>query len=469
MDMSSLQYDPGSFRDPESRVFHRDGRVFRALSPRAAVDLQALISTDFFRRAVTEGRVVETEWCGQGVEGPAGFQPWSATLQHERVPLVTYPYEWSFGMLRDAALLQLDLHLEALESGFTLKDASPFNIQWRGVEPVFIDVGSFERARPAEPWIGYRQFCQLYLYPLWLTALRGLAHQPWLRARLEGVTPEEFRHLLSLRDLFRPGVLAHGILLPRLSARYAGATRDVRGELADAGFGTEMIGRNLRSLRRLVAGLSPGRGRSQWSHYEEESCPYPRSEMQTREEFVRSVLARAKPAVVWDAGCNTGRFSRLAAEYAALVVAFDSDAVAVERLYRALKDEGERRILPLVCSATETHGAAGWMGRERPALVDRGRPDVLLVLAVVHHLAITGYVPIPEIVAWAADLAPELVIEFVGREDPMVERLLGGRGDRFPEYRQDRFEACLEERFEVRGRKAVLGGGRVLYHAVRRP
>ena len=465
---ATSRYAPGSHRDRESRVFRRDGGWYRALSPRAAADVSALLATRFFREEVAAGRVVATEPAPIELAPEPTAEPWAAVVRHEAIPFVSYPFEWTFEMLRDAALLQLDLHLRALEEGFTLKDASPYNGQFRGSRPVFIDVGSFERVRPGEPWAGYRQFCQLYLYPLLLGAWRGVPHQPWLRGALDGIRPEEFARLVSLRDLFRPGVFVHGLLHARLSARHAGSDRDVRAELRAAGFNEELTRATLAGLRRLVERLPGPERRSEWSHYVEESCPYAPEDRSRREAFVRDAIDVVHPARVWDVGCNTGAFSRIAAERADVVVALDPDAGAVERLYRALRADGDRRVLPLVAGAAETEVAAGWRGAERPSMRERGAPDLVLALALVHHLAISSHLPVAEITAWLAALGPEAIVEFVGPGDPMVRRLLRNRADRFPDLVEARFEAELSRRFRVERRLALRGGGRVLYHARRR-
>src|SRR5205809_3934748 len=188
--------EPASFRDPEARVvYSASGEVLRELSPRGREEWKALERTRFFRRALEDGRIVATEELEPGL------------LRHERLPFVSYPYEWPFEMLRDAALLQLSLLDEALDEGFVLKDGSPYNVQWRGSRPVFVDVGSFERLRQGEPWAGYRQFCALFLYPLLLQAWKGVPFNPWLRGSLEGIEPAALRGLLSFRDRRPRGAL----------------------------------------------------------------------------------------------------------------------------------------------------------------------------------------------------------------------------------------------------------------------
>src|SRR5215210_6481177 len=256
-----MRVEPGSFRDRESRIFYEDGDVFRFLTRRGLEDWQLLASSGFYSRFSESGSLVRTELVEDGARTQNG---WTGLLRHERIPFVSYPYEWTFSMLRDAALLELDLVLAALDEGLILKDASPYNVQWRGAHPVFIDIGSFERLRPVEPWAGYRQFCMLYLYPLLLQAYRGVPFQPLLRGSLEGVEPTAARALFSLRDLLRRGVLSHVVLHERLERRHGHQAGRVRRELEDAGFGSELIRANVGRLRRLVARLEPSRTESTW-------------------------------------------------------------------------------------------------------------------------------------------------------------------------------------------------------------
>ena len=160
-------FEPGSFRDRTSRVFYQADTVFRALTAPALADWEQLTSTDFFQRLHTAGKIVHTEQVdpqcfqddtcepiGPEHRSSIGASPWVATLKHQTIPFISYPYEWSFSMLKDAALLQLDLLQAALAEGMVLKDASPFNVQWIGSKPIFIDIPSFTRLVPGEPWVG---------------------------------------------------------------------------------------------------------------------------------------------------------------------------------------------------------------------------------------------------------------------------------------------------------------------------
>ncbi len=455
--------DSGSFRDPDSRVFGHDGDVLRALSPRGLEDFERLTAGDFFARMQREGKIVGTELLADPprIELSAGTA--AAVLRHQRVPFISYPYEWPFSMLQDAALLELELLRAALDEDMVLKDASPYNVQWQGSRPLFIDVGSFETLGEGEPWTGYRQFCTLVLYPLMIQAYAGLPFQPWLRGSLEGIEPAQARAVLRGRRLFRRGVFTHVALHARLERREAG--RDTRSELRRAGFRKEMIDANASGLERLVRRLQWSAGKTAWSDYGDRAH-YERGELERKDGFVREACAAVRPELAWDLGCNDGRYSRIAAEHGAYVVAVDGDQATVESLYRELRAAGDERILPLVMDLADPSPARGWRGRERSPLEQRGQPGLVLCLALVHHLSIAANVPLDEVVDWLAGLGGVLVVEFADRDDPMVERLLARKRDgAHPDYNLDNFDRELAQRFEIEQRQPIGSGRRVLYRA----
>jgi SAM-dependent methyltransferase len=456
--------EPGSFRDPDSRIFTSDGRVLRLLSATGLEDWRALAGSPLFAELEREGKLVGTREADGVAEVPDALHgEVAAVLEHDVVPVVSYPYEWTFGMLRDAALLQLELVRRSIEAGLILKDSSPYNVQFRGARPVFVDVGSFERLREGEPWAGYRQFCMLFLYPLLLQAWKDVPFQPWLRGRIDGISPQECRNLLSVRDRFRRGSLTHVFLHARLERRYENRDVDVKGELKKAGFRKELIVANVKGLERLVSRIEWRPAGSAWSGYGP-TTTYSDEDAERKASFVAEAVAAERPRVVWDLGCNEGRHARIAAETADRVVAIDADALVVDRLYEALKREGETKILPLSMNLADPSPGLGWRGLERRPLAARGTPDLALCLALVHHLSIGGNVPIAEVVDWLRSLDAALVVEFPTPEDPMVRRLLARKrpGDH-PDYRRDWFERCLAERFELLRTEELASGQRVLY------
>ena len=366
-------------------------------------------------------------------------------------------------MLKDAALLQLELGRRALEHDLTLKDASAYNVQFRGAQPVFVDVGSFERLNEGEPWAGYRQFCMLFLYPLMLQAYRGMPYHALLRGSLDGIEPSQARALLSAR---RRGVLTHVVLHARLEARYADAGgREVKRELKRAGFGKALLDANLRKLEKLVRRLEFKPGRTAWTEYGRTNT-YTRRGGGAQGRVRPRRPRRAGPGgLVWDLGCNDGTYSRVAAEHAATVVAVDADHATVDGLYRALRDEGRTDILPLVMSVTDPSPDLGWRGLERARPERRGTPDLVLALALIHHVVITGNVPVREFIAWlrvarrrARDRVPR------ARRPDGAEAALGQDVEKAnPDYERETFERALGERFEVERTERLAS--RTLYEA----
>jgi len=452
--------EPGSFRDWDSRVYYDGGRILRSLSEDGLADWLALSESKLFSAAVAEGKLVAT---ARADEAPIAGA--AAVLEHERIPFVSYPYEWSFAMLRDAALLQLELVRRALDEDLILKDSSSYNVQWNGAQPVFIDVGSFERLRAGEPWAGYRQFCMLFLNPLLIQAYEGIDFRPLLRGSLAGITPPEARRFFSFRDLFRRGVMTNVALHARLERKHETTDRDVKAELKRAGFRKELIVANVRKLEKVVRRLEWEPGSTAWSGYGA-TTSYDEADAARKEAFVREVVHTRGWGLVWDIGCNEGRHSRIAAENARYVVALDGDAAVVDRLYRSLAAESGRTILPLVADVTDPSPALGWQGLERQTLEGRGRPELTLCLALLHHVVISGNVPVPEFLSWLAGLGTALVIEFPTRDDPRVASLLQRKkAGAHPDYDREPFERALAERFEVERTEELAGGTRILYYA----
>ncbi|WP_012182442.1 class I SAM-dependent methyltransferase [Salinispora arenicola] len=460
-----LRAEPASFRDPANRVFHHGDEVLRGLDERAAAEWRALAGSDFFAALVAAGKVCDT------VETSPAPPGWSAVLRHERIPFVSHPYEWSHAMLRDAALLHLDILRAALPAGFTTKDGSAYNLQWRGVEPVFVDIGSFTPVRDGEPWAGYRQFCQTLLYPLLLGAHLGLDFRPWLRAQVDGIEADQMRRMFTGRRRFRPGVPTHVHLHDAMQRRNARAsTAEVRGQLRDAGYSRDLAVATIRGLQRLVRRLDRPPPASHWIDYRR-TCGYTTEDRAAKECFVDAALtAGPRTRLALDLGANDGRYARLAARHAEQVVAVEQDPGVVDRLYRDLRAEGTQRILPLVMDLADPSPGGGWRGVERASFTNRARADVVLALAVVHHLAIGRNVPLPEVVAWLAGFGrsgTRLVVEFVHPEDPMSRRLLANKPENiFPGYRRDEFERLLATHGHVEERFHLPSGSRTLYRVV---
>jgi precorrin-6B methylase 2 len=464
--MTDYRIESGSFRDPNGRVFYFRDNIYRGLGEKAFCDWKALSSKKLFPRFLAAGKLVGTTHIDPTAEGipPDLIQGWAAVLKHQSIPFVSYPYEWSFSMLKDAALLQLELLLAALDEDMILKDSSSFNIQWFGTTPVFIDIPSFEIHQQHEPWIGYRQFCQLFLYPLFLQAYKNVDFHPWLRGSIDGITPEQFNNLMSIRDLSRSGVFSNVFLQAKLQNHYGSANRDIKDELRKACFNKKLIEANVRRIQKLVQNLEWERSKSEWSNYAS-THSYSDSDHNRKAEFVRETVSLRRWPLVWDIGCNTGMFSKIAAENADCVIAMDSDHLAIDHLYRTLSKDGVKNILPLVANIADASPNLGWRGLERKELVGRGKPELTLCLALIHHIVIGANIPLQEFVQWLASLNTSLVIEFVTKDDDMVKTLLRNKEDHYTDYDIENFEKHLAGSFKLIRKEVLESRTRILYYA----
>ena len=463
---AGAELEPGSFRDPESRVFYAGDDVYRGLSKEGREDFEAVAATNFWKSFSGDGRIVRTELV-EAAQVPGGLlaKESAGVLKHERIPFVSYPYEWPFSMLKEAALLQLDLNLAALAEDMILKDSSPYNVQFKGAKPVFVDVGSFERLREGEPWIGYRQFCMLYLYPLLLQSVKNVSYHALLRGDIDGISPAQMRGMVSFRDRFRKGFYLNVFLHAKLEARHGARGKEVKAEVKKAGFKKELIVANVRRMRKLVAGLEWDPPQGVWVSYGERNS-YTDDDAKRKDEFVREVATSQPWGLTWDIGANNGRYSRIAAEGSKHVLAVDYDQGPMELLHRTLAEEGDEQILTLTMNLADPTPNLGWRGLERKDLAGRGKPDLVLALALIHHIAIAANVPVREFIEWLASLGTSLVIEFPTREDVMVKTLLGPKREGLhPDYERENFERELAAAFDVERRERLVGGTRLLYFA----
>jgi SAM-dependent methyltransferase len=281
--------------------------------------------------------------------------------------------------------------------------------------------------------------------------------------------------MFSGRDAVRKGVLKHVMLHSALDSKMSGnkaGSEATKAELSDAGFSTELTKATVKAILKTVKDLKYKAADSHWETYQSTST-YTDEERDVKAAFVDSSLAtwaeNGPLGLAWDMGCNDGTYSRIAAKHAESVVAVDGDEQTIDSLYRALKQERNKKILPLVMNLTDPSPGIGWRGAERLPFETRRKPDAILCLALVHHLALTANVPLPQILDWYADFGSRLVIEWVDPTDPMGKRLLSLKpAGTFPDYRAEVFERLLEERFVIDRRERLASGTRTLYAATPR-
>ena len=466
MSNSKAQVNAGSFRDRDGRVYQYQGRIFRGLSEAALQCFRQLQEKPFYIKLVESGKVVGSrELAAQENPLPDDLrQQWAGFLEHDPVTVISYPYEWTFSMLKAAASLQLHLVERAVSNGFTLKDATPYNIQFVDRKPVFIDIPSFEPLDEGEPWSGYRQFCEMFLFPLMLQVYKGSNFQPFMRAAIGGVNVQTAAALFGFRDRFRKGVFSHVWLQSKLDRRFGGSSENVRSNLKSAGFNRELILVNVRKMQKLVKKLEWKAVGSEWGDYTE-FHNYSEDDHALKEDFIRKAISTETPQTVWDIGCNTGQFSHIAASGCKQVLSMDIDHVAVERLF--LNPETPANILTLVQNVADPSPNWGWRNRERSDLQTRAQPDLVLCLALIHHVVITANIPLAEFIDWLAGLTDKLVIEYVSRKDDKVQTLLRNKEDKYKDYSRESIESNLKRHFEIRAQLDVNNGDRSLYLCVK--
>jgi hypothetical protein len=477
--------ESASFRDPSGFVFYRDGIPYRQVNARFAGEWDAFLSSGLYDRLANDGVLLAHETAPPDL---ALTPEAHAVIKPRAVDFISYPYEWSFGQLKDAALLTLRAQALALERGFTLRDASAFNVQFVDGSPILIDSLSFEPAEAGRPWDAYRQFCQHFVAPLALIAYRDPRVALLLREFLDGIPLDLAAGLLPIRTRLNLGLASHIHLHARAQARAGEAAPSVRpladqaqDEAAAAGAGQtntggrrdgQRIGRTgqlaiLDSLRSTIEKLDWRPQGTTWSGYTRVTS-YTERAAASKLAIVERFLGETSGRWVWDLGANTGEFSRLAARLGRSTLALDGDAAAVEQAYRQAKRDGEKAILPLVVDLSSPSPALGWALRERRSILERANADVVVALALVHHLAIGNNVPLGSIAEFFAALAPELIVEFVPKEDAMVVGMLARRRDVFPDYTIDGFRAAFEPSFTIATEVPVEDSPRTLFLMRRR-
>jgi len=458
------RFDSGSFRDPAGRVFFIDRRVFRSLSDVAGRNFASLKSSGCYDRLVAEGILQPTKILEP--EEAASFSEINAALiiEHEKINHISYAYEWPFSLLKTAALSHLDLHISCLKDGFTLVDGNTYNIQFSGVRPKFIDIPSIVPYKDGEAWLGYAQFCEQFVAPLMLSADIGVPFHPWLRGSPNGVPLEHVSKLLPLRKHFSFNRLIHIVLHSRMQKKYASHVENVRSdERISRAMTKEKLGSFLLSLRNLVVSMKIGQtGQTEWENYENLGH-YGGADQQEKMAFVRHAVEQKSPDLLWDIGCNTGQFAEIALEAGAkYVVGFDVDLGALEIAVTRAAHKS-LNFLPLYFDVLNPSPNQGWAERERGGIIRRSSADMIMALAVIHHIVISGGIPLRQAIEWIVLRAKSGVIEFVTKKDPMVQRLLANREDHFDDYNVNAFEAYLSEYAQILKRVSIQSGDRILY------
>jgi ribosomal protein L11 methylase PrmA len=464
--ISSQTILPASFRDPDGYLYRSGGVLFRALNKSYRENYERLINSGLYGALIAKRLIIpHTE-----VDTNKDVHSW-LTIQPEPVAFISYPYEWCFSQLKDAALLTLDIQFIALNHGMSLKDASAYNVQFHQGRPIFIDTLSFESYVDGMPWVAYRQFCQHFLAPLTLMAKRDIRLGQLMRNHIDGLPLDLASNLLPKRSWTSVGILMHLHMHARTQQSFANS----HAELSKTALKFSRVSRTgliglLDGLRKTITKLEWKPGNTEWSDYYNDTN-YSDNAFQSKRRQIEVFLDNAGPKnEVWDLGANIGLFSRIASEKGLSTVAFDIDPSAVEINYRQVRRNGEKTILPLLLDLTNPSPGLGWNSTERESLVDRGPVDCLMALALIHHISISNNVPFNKVASFFAQLCRKsLIIEFVPKSDSQVQRLLRSRVDIFENYTRDQFEKAFSLHFLLERAEPIEGSDRVLYLMRRKP
>ncbi len=454
--------ESSSFRDPSGFVFYSRGVVKRQINSCYARQYESLVRSGLYRELVVRGLLIPHKELEEEPLTPEGIR----IIRPQRIPFVSYPYEWSFSMLQEAALATLRIQQLALERGMTLKDASAYNIQFIDGKFKLIDTLSFDFYKENTPWIAYGQFCRHFLAPLLLMCHTDIRLNQLLRIYVDGIPLDLARTLLHGK-----GGLAAWI---HIRCHAAAVERHKNGGRIPA-FLCPCLKLSLSAQKKLVdhllrcIGTLPFREvKTEWSGYYG-NTNYSDIAEQSKMDALDSMLSGAAGEVVWDMGANDGKYTRAALRRnAVFAVAFDVDPIAVERNYKFCVKAGEKNLLPLLLDLTNPSPGIGFANRERVPVSSRGRPGCILMLAIIHHLVIANNLPFARVAEWVASLAPALIIEFIPKEDSQVRILLSNRDDIFPDYTQSGFEAAFAKYFHIDMKIPIRDSLRVLYHCTAR-
>lgn len=460
-----------SFRDPAGKLIRSADRILRAVDPAYVSDLEAFLASQTAQAAIRAGSLVQTkraDLVNLGLAEPGS----QAVYEHERIAFPSYPYEWPAEMLHAAAELTLDLALKSLEEGFGLKDATPYNILYRGSQPVFVDVLSFEKRDPLDScWTAYAQFARTFLLPLLAQRCFGSTLQQIFSGQRDGLEPEVLYRQAGAFQRVRPPFLSL-VTLPKLLGGKAGSDESLympkkSSSAEQARFILESL---LRRTRKQLENLAPATtADSTWTGYLDHKSLYSPAQLAQKQRFVEQALDLTRPATLLDVGANEGRFSFLAARHGASVLAIDTDPAVVGSTWRQASKEG-LAVLPLVVDLTRPSPATGWRNRECLSFLERagagtgGGFDMVSFLAVMHHIVVTERIPMEELLDLADQLSKrDVLIEFVGTEDPMFRRIVRGRERLYSHISRASFEAAAASRFELIRSEQIDGLHRWLY------
>jgi hypothetical protein len=445
-------HHPSSWRDPSGFIFESNGVLYRQVNVSFREHFDHFIESGCYDACTGKGMLLPHEEIDKNLTGSAA---WYRTIRPQKIEFVSYPYEWSFDMLKDAALLTLGLLKEALRYNMILKDATPFNFQWHNGSLIFIDTLSFEKD-DGKPWIAYRQFCETFLGPLLIMHYSGKQMPELMLAWPEGIPVATTSSLLPKRSRFS----LHTYLHIHLHSRISRSQKESKSNPGN--FSKSKMARLIGSLEVVLNNLRTPAHKSVWSGYYDEAKS--RDEyLSAKKSIITSWIEKSGVKSIIDFGANEGAFSQIGAAMNIPTVASDMDTYCINNLYLRVKKEKLLKIQPMVLDLSYPSPAIGVNNEERFAFTQRARTDMALALALIHHLAIGKNIPFDKIASLFARNAHYLIIEFVPKTDQKIRLMLDRKKDIYTDYTEDNFTGAFETFFTIVEKQTIPGSGRILF------
>lgn len=459
---SSIVSEESSFRDPAGLVFYKDGKVYRQVNNYYKANFDLLNKSGLYKKLLKERLILSFKKVGKSLAISSDAY---CVIEVPKIPFISYPHEWSFSQLKDAAAATLKIQKLALAHGMSLRDATAYNIQFIDTKPVLIDLLSFEKYKEGAPWVAYRQFCQHFLAPLALASYKDIRLTQLLKNYIDGIPLDLASKLLPKKTWFNLNLASHIHFHAKTQQRFASVGSDFKKYKTS--LSRESLNTIIENLSSTIRSLKLNLNKTEWSHYYS-FTNYSKSSFSAKKKIVEKYLKIIKPKTVWDLGANTGEFSRIASFGKIFTVSADSDVLAVEKNYLEAKEKNERNLLPLVVDLANPSPSSGWANKERKSLKERGPVDCILALALIHHLAISNNLPFEKIAKFFSEISKNLIIEFVPKEDSQVQHLLATREDIFAYYNIGSFEQAFSKYFKIIAQEKIAGSRRTLYCMIRK-
>ena len=452
--MKISKIENSSFRDRSGFLFYYENEIYRIINFSYKKQYEKFMNSELYQKLEEKNLIISHS----EIENLDIDCDYYKIIKPEKIPFISYPYEWSFSQLKDAALLTLRIQKAAMKYGMTLKDGSAFNIQFHNGHPIFIDTLSFEIYEEGQIWKPYKQFCQHFLAPLALISKKDVRLNLLSKTFIDGIPIDLAAKLLPKTTFGNFGLMAHIHAHAKSQKHY----EDKDAKIKQKTLSKRSFEGLIESLKSSIEKMTWNEDNTEWGDYYSDTN-YTEKSFEEKKQFISLAIDQVKPKLVWDMGANTGVFSRLASTKGINTISYDIDPLAVEKNYLSSSQNSEQNILPLILDLTNPSSGIGWNHDERMSIIQRGPADMVFALALVHHLAISNNVPLNKLAEFFSQISKFLIIEFVPKSDSQVKRLLLTRDDIFENYDEKNFEIEFSKFFKIINSKKILDSERTIY------